>query len=303
MFNKLIVGILPYLPESFVWIFSRRYIAGKTREDAFAVARDLNRKGIKVSLDLLGEFLTRNEKIDYYKAEYLKTIEEASLQKLDTTFSIKPSMFGLLSDLELCYGNLREIIVKAAEGNYFVQIDMEDSQCTDLEIELYNRLYSEFPQHVGFVFQAYLHRTSDDLKNLVIRHPGKDLGCIRLCKGIYVEPKEIAFKQKKEINDHFLQDLEFLFQHNIYAAIATHDKSLIKGAYRLIEKYRVPSGRFEFQMLYGVTPELRKSVLLKGYTMRVYVPFGKDWFNYSTRRLKENPRMVLHMIKALVVRN
>ena len=303
MLNKLFVGILQYMPESLVWVFSKRYIAGKTREDAFAITRNLNRQGIMVSLDLLGEFLTRSEKIEYYKTEYIKTITEAANYKLDVSFSIKPSMFGLLLDRELCYKNLREIVLKVIACNYFVQIDMEDSQCTDMEIDLFNRLYREFPDHVGFVFQAYMHRTLNDIKSLVTRHPKKDLGSIRICKGIYVEPREIAYKEKQEIRDHYLNDLEYMFQQNIFTAIATHDKKLIEGAYRLIEKYKVPSDRFEFQMLYGVTPELRKSIVQKGYTMRVYVPFGKDWLNYSTRRLKENPHMLWHMIKALVVRN
>jgi proline dehydrogenase len=303
MFNKLIVWILQFMPEGLVWIFSKRYIAGKTREDAFNVTRDLNTAGIKVSLDLLGEFTTKPEKIGYYKTEYLKTIEETAGRKLEASFSIKPTMFGLLIDKEMCYNNLRDIIAKAASFNYFVQVDMEDSQCTDMEIEIFNRLYREFQNHVGFVLQAYMHRTIDDIKNLVDTHPQKDLGSLRLCKGIYVEPKEIAYKGKQEIRDHYLKDLEFMFRHNVFTAIATHDKKLVEGAYRLIDTYKVPSDRFEFQMLYGVTPGLRKSIVQKGYTMRVYVPFGKDWFNYSTRRLKENPFMAWHIMKALVVRN
>ncbi|MBN2274661.1 MAG: proline dehydrogenase family protein [Bacteroidales bacterium] len=303
MLNRLIVEILQYMPEGLVWIFSKRYIAGKTREDAFTVTRDLNRKGIRASLDLLGEFNTRMEKIEYYKDEYLKTISDAAYYELDTSFSIKPTMFGLLLDKELCYNNLREIITKAVACKYFVQIDMEDSQCTDMEIDLFNRLYREFPDSVGFVFQAYMRRTLDDIKSLTSIHQQKDLGNLRLCKGIYVEPKEIAYKGKQEIRDHFLKDLEFMFQQNIFAAIATHDKKLVEGAYRLIEKYKVPANKFEFQMLYGVAPKLRQSVVRKGYTMRVYVPFGKDWFNYCTRRLKENPFMMWDLIKALVVRN
>jgi proline dehydrogenase len=208
-----------------------------------------------------------------------------------------------LMNKELCYNNLREIVTKAASYNYFVQIDMEDSQCTDMEIELFNRLYREFPEHVGFVFQAYMHRTRNDIKNLIDLHPKKNLGSIRICKGIYVEPKEIAYKGKKEIRDHYLDDLEFMFRNHIYAAIATHDKELVEGAYRLIELYRIPKDQLEFQMLYGVTPRLRNSIVQKGFTMRVYVPFGKDWFNYCTRRLKENPFMMWDLLKALFVRN
>ncbi|MBN1414742.1 MAG: proline dehydrogenase family protein [Bacteroidales bacterium] len=303
MFNRFIVGILQYMPEGLVWIFSKRYIAGKKREDAFRVTGDLNSQGIKVSLDLLGEFQTRSEKIDYYKAEYIKTILDAAYKKLDISVSVKPTMFGLLLDRELCYKNIREIILEAVSCNYFVQIDMEDSQCTDAEIEIFNRLYNEFPRHVGFVFQAYMRRTLNDIKALAVRHPQKDLGSIRICKGIYVEPKEIAYKDKQEIRDRFLEAVEYMFQRNINTAIATHDKKVVEGTYRLIEKYRVPSDKFEFQMLYGVTPKLRNSIVKKGYAMRVYVPYGEDWYNYCTRRLKENPYMMWDLLKALVVRN
>ncbi len=303
MLNRFIAGIIQYMPEKLVWIFSKRYIAGKTREEAFTIARRLNNEGIKVTLDLLGEFLTRNEKIEFYKAEYLKTIEEADIQHLDTSFSVKPTMFGLLVDKELCYNNLKEIITKAAAGNRIIQIDMEDSQCTDMEIDLFKRLYEEYPDHVGFVFQAYMHRTLNDLQHIVTAFPGKTLCSIRLCKGIYNEPREIAFKKKKEINENYLKGLEYLFQHNVYAAIATHDIRLIEGAMRLIDKYHVPRENFEFQMLYGVKPKLCRNIVKKGYTMRVYVPYGKDWMNYSVRRLKENPNMIFHIMKALIFRN
>ena len=303
MFNRFIVWMLQYMPERLVWIFSKRYIAGKTLGDAFAVARELNSQGIRVSLDVLGEFTTRNEQIEYYKKEYLTTIEETAKSKLDASFSIKPTMFGLLMEKELCYNNLKQIIAKAASYNYFVQVDMEDSQCTDMEIDIFNHLYAEFPDHVGFVVQAYMHRTLNDIRNLIVMHPQKNLGSLRICKGIYVEPKEIAYKGKQEIRDHYLEDLEFMFRNNIYAAIATHDKMLVEGACRLIEKYQIPIDQFEFQMLYGVTPRLRNSIVQRGYAMRVYVPFGKDWFNYCNRRLKENPFMMWDLLKALVVRN
>ncbi len=150
--------------------------------------------------------------------------------------------------------------------------------------------------------QAYLKRTLDDLKKLLDLNSKEIPMNYRLCKGIYVEPAEIAFKKYEEVNQHYLEDLEFMFQNGIYACIATHDKPLVEGAYKLIEKYKVPSNMLEFQMLYGVTPELRDSIVGKGYTMRVYVPFGKQWFGYSTRRLKENPKMTSHIIKALFVR-
>lgn len=302
MFNKMIAGMLPYMPKSFVWIFSKRYIAGRKIEDAIRASRELNNQGIKVTVDLLGEFITRLDEAEKNKIEYLDIIETFVREKIDGNFSLKPTMFGLLIDKEVCYKNIREIVAKAASYNNFIRIDMEDSQCVDLEIELYRKLKAEFPKNVGLVVQAYLKRTLKDLENMMDMHSKEIPLNYRLCKGIYVEPAEIAFKKYHEINEHFLQDLEFMFRNGVYPGIATHDKPLVEGAYALIEKYKVPKNMYEFQMLYGVTPELRKSIVEKGHTMRVYVPFGEQWFAYSTRRLKENPKMAMLIIKAIFVR-
>jgi proline dehydrogenase len=299
MVNQLITFLLPFMPKKLVWVFSKKYIAGETIEDAIKVCRDLNDKGIKFTLDLLGEFITRLDEAERNKDAYLNIIDRIEKEKLDGNYSLKPSMFGLLLDEEICFRNIREIVQKAAEKNNFIRIDMEDSQCTDKEISLFRRLKKEFPAHVGLVLQAYLKRTLDDLKNLMDLYSEVAPLNYRLCKGIYVEPEAIAFKKYQEINEHYLEDLEFMFKNKIYPGIATHDKPLVDGAYRLIEKYRVPKDKYEFQMLFGVTPVLRKSIVDKGHSMRVYVPFGKDWFGYSTRRLKENPKMATHIIKAL----
>jgi proline dehydrogenase len=253
-------------------------------------------------MDLLGEFQSKVEKIEYYKQEYIRLIEESAANNLDNSFSVKPTMFGLLIDEAICFKNIHEIVSKAASFGRFVRIDMEDTQCTDMELALYKKLLEEFPGHVGIVLQAYLKRTLNDLKNLHTFDQGRGLINVRICKGIYNEPAELAYKNKNEINSRYLEDLDYMLTNNIYPAIATHDRKLIKGAQELINKYKIDRSKFEFQMLYGVTPELRKSIIDKGYTMRVYVPYGKDWFNYSTRRLKENPRMALHIIKALFVR-
>jgi proline dehydrogenase len=302
MINRLIVGLLQYMPENLVWIFSKRYIAGKKLADAVKVTKKFNAMGIKATMDLLGEFLTRAEKVEYYKTEYIKLIEESVKLGLDNSFSVKPTMFGLLLDPVMCYENIREIVAKAASHGRFIRIDMEDAQCTSMEIDLYKKLLNEFPDNVGLVLQAYLKRTLDDLKDLAEFDKGRGKINIRICKGIYNEPAELAFKNKNEINRNYLIDLEFMLGHNIYAAIATHDKKLINGAYELIGKVDLSKDRYEFQMLYGVTPELRKSIVDKGFTMRIYVPYGKDWYNYSTRRLRENPMMIPHIIKALFVR-
>lgn len=302
MFNKWIVRCLDYMPKDLVWVFSKRYIAGKELSDAVAVTRKLNMQGVKATMDLLGEFQTSAEKVLYYKQEYIKLIEESVIQGLDNSFSVKPTMFGLLLDPEKCYHHISDIVRTAAAHKRFIRIDMEDSQCTDMELVLYKRLLEEFPGHVGIVLQAYLKRTLNDLADLVSFDQGRRLINVRICKGIYTEPAEIAFKKKEEINQNYLKALDFMLANNVYPAIATHDRRLIKGALDLLNRYQTPHHRFEFQMLYGVTPELRRSVVEKGFTMRIYVPYGKDWYNYSTRRLRENPRMVSHILKALIVR-
>ncbi len=301
-FNKMIASILPFMPKGFVWIFSKRYIAGKKIEDAIQVSKSLNEEGTMVTVDLLGEFITQLTEAEQNKNEYLDIIDTFEKNGIKGNYSLKPTMFGLLIDKNVCYKYIREIVKKAADHNNFVRVDMEDSQCVDLEIELFRKLKKEFPKNVGLVLQAYLKRTKSDIENMMDLHTKEIPLSYRLCKGIYVEPEEIAFKKYKIINEHFLEDLEMMLKNGIYVGIATHDTPLVEGAYKLIEKYNVPKEKFEFQMLYGVTPALRKSITDKGYRMRVYVPYGEKWFAYSTRRLKENPKMATEIIKALFVR-
>ena len=302
MINKLIANILPHMPKKLIWIFSKRYIAGETIDDGIAAARELNAQGIEVTIDLLGEFITSLSQAEAYKQKYIEAIDRFTEEKIVGNFSLKPSMFGLLIDPDTCYQHLREIISKATEKNSFVRIDMEDSQCVDPELSLFKQLKREFSGHVGLVVQAYLRRTLADLTDLSnLPKNGHPLN-FRLCKGIYIEPPHVAFKEYQEIRNHYLEDLEFMFKNKMYAGIATHDKYLVEEAKQLIEKYQVPKDRYEFQMLYGVTPELRNSLVKEGHKMRVYVPYGKEWFGYSTRRLKENPKMASHIIKALFVR-
>jgi proline dehydrogenase len=301
-FNKMIASILPHMPKNLVWIFSKRYIAGRTIEDAVRVSKQLNAEGYMVTIDLLGEFISELHEAEKNRDQYLHIVDTIQKNGIDGNYSLKPSMFGLLIDEEACYVNMREIVAKAASYNNFVRIDMEDSSCVDREIKLYRRLKKEFPRSVGLVMQAYMRRTLDDLKSMMDMHTEESPLNFRLCKGIYVEPEEIAYKKYEEINAHYLEDLEFILKNGIYPGIATHDIPLIEGAYKLLEKYKVPKDRYEFQMLYGVTPALRKSIIEKGHRLRVYVPFGEDWFPYSTRRLKENPKVASDIMKALIIR-
>jgi proline dehydrogenase len=300
-FNRIIAAILPFMPKGLVWVFSKKYIAGKTIDNAIQISKELNSHGAMVTIDLLGEFITRLDEAKQNKDEYLGIIENVQKQDINGNYSLKPTMFGLLIDEEACYKNIREIVKKAASYNNFVRIDMEDSQCVDMEIKLFRRLKAEFPQNVGLVLQAYLKRTHQDIENMLDLNTKELPVNYRLCKGIYVEPEKIAYKKYEQINQHYLEDLEYMFQKGIYPGIATHDSKLVEGAYLLIEKYKIPKEKCEFQMLYGVTPLLRQSIIEKGYRMRVYVPFGEKWFAYSTRRLKENPRMAQDILKGIFV--
>ncbi|WP_066633184.1 proline dehydrogenase family protein [Labilibacter marinus] len=302
MINKAIASVIPYFPKKFIWMFSKKYIAGVTVQDAIKASKSLNSRGVCVTVDLLGEFIENIDQANVNRDEYLQIIEAFEVAKVEGNYSLKPTSFGLLIDPEKCYQNIRAIVALAAKYENFVRIDMEDSKCVDLELTLYKRLKLEFPNHVGLVLQAYLRRTRADIETLLQLHTPDSPLDFRLCKGIYNEAEEIAYKDGQEINDNYLMLLDLLLYNGVYVGIATHDKALIKGAYQLIDKYQVPDDMYEFQMLYGVTPELRNKVVGDGKKMRVYVPYGEDWFGYSTRRLKENPKMAEHIIKSVFVK-
>ena len=301
MINRLIATTLPLLPKRFVWLFSRAYIAGETVDDAMTACRRLNEQGIKTTVDILGEFIQDLDEAAKNRDEYLALIDTAQRSDIDGNYSVKPTMFGLLIDPDVCYGHVREIVAAAAAFGNFIRIDMEDSACVDLEIDLFRQLKADFPENVGLVLQAYLRRTRDDLEGLMDLHTPSVALNFRLCKGIYAEPTHIAYQRHDEINAHFLEDLEMMLQRGIYPGIATHDRTLVDGALSLIERYQVPRDRYEFQMLYGVTPELRRTIVAAGHTMRVYVPYGRHWFGYATRRLKENPKIVNSIVKSLLL--
>lgn len=302
MLNQLLANALPYMPKKLIWIFSKRYIAGETIEDGLKASRRLNEQGIEVTVDLLGEFIGTTQQAEENRSKYIEIIERFTSEGIKGNFSLKPTMFGLLIDKEICLANIEQVVRKAAEKNNFIRIDMEDSQCVDMELELYRELQQKYPAHVGLVFQAYMRRTKNDLLNLSVIHLNGVPLNFRLCKGIYNEPKEIAYKGFDEIQQHYLDNLNFMFENNMYVGIATHDKYLVEKALDLIHEKKIDPSKYEFQMLYGVTPELRSYIVNQGHKMRVYVPFGKDWFGYSTRRLKENPKMATHILKALFFR-
>ncbi|WP_228488735.1 proline dehydrogenase family protein [Prolixibacter sp. SD074] len=298
----MISWVLPYMPKKLVWIFSKRYIAGENIEDALRESRKLNAEQTMVTVDILGEYIKELSEATENKKQYIELIKRFTDEKIDGNFSVKPSMFGLLLDKESCYQNIREIVAVADECDSFIRVDMEDSTCTDAEVEIFRRLKAEFPTRVGLVVQSYMRRTLSDVRELMDMHSEEAPLNFRLCKGIYVEPAEVAFKKYQEVRDHYLEDLEYMLQNGIYVGVATHDKYLVDRSLELLEKYKTPKDKYEFQMLYGVTPDLRSRIISAGHRMRVYVPYGVQWFNYSTRRLKENPNMTWLIVKALFVR-
>ncbi len=302
MLNTLISHVLPYLPQKLIWQFSKNYIAGESTQSAIAASKALNQANSMVTLDILGEFIQNLDQAKANRDEYINLINAIEQTDIIGNYSLKPTMFGLLIDKAACFEYMREIVKTAASYNNFIRIDMENSSCTDDTIEIFRQLKKDFPKNVGLVLQAYLKRTRKDIENMLDLITEEAALNFRLCKGIYVESPKIAYKDYHEINANYLEDLEFMLKNGIYAAIATHDKPLIDGAETLIKKYDIPKHQYEFQMLYGVTPKQRQKLVSAGHPLRVYVPFGQQWFGYSTRRLKENPAMVSHILKAMLGR-
>lgn len=291
IFHDLLVKTVKLMPESIVWIFSKKYIAGKTLQSAVDTVKELNSKGILATLDVLGESVRTKEEAIEAKNKALEVLETIIKNKLNANLSIKPTQMGLAIDKEFAYQQIKELVKRANEINNFVRIDMEDSPYTDLTIEVYKRIYEEY-SNVGIVLQAYLKRTVND--TIVLNKIGTNY---RLCKGIYIEPATIAYKEKQAVRDNYLKSLELMLKNGNYVGIATHDKYLIDKAYELIKALNIPKDSFEFQMLLGVREDLRDKINKDGYKIRIYVPFGNDWYKYSIRRLQENPNIAGHIVK------
>jgi proline dehydrogenase len=291
--NRFIVTFVKILPKSIVHIFAKRYIAGDTLEDAVRVTKELNAKGILTTIDVLGEAVSNETESIQAKNECLDVLEAINKNALNGNLSLKPTQLGLTIDKEFCFKQISEILERAKSYNNFVRIDMEDSPTTEATFELHNKLKKYF-SNVGVVVQAYLKRTYDDVQKQ------NKLGTnYRLCKGIYVEPAEIAFKNKQKVRENFLSILESILRNGNYVGIATHDDQLVEGAYELIKKLNIPKDKFEFQMLYGVKEDLRDMINADGYKIRIYVPFGKHWYKYSIRRLQENPEVAWYITKSI----
>ena len=298
MIKKFLIKTINLVPKSWVWKVAKTYIAGKDIKSVIETIKELKKKDIVTTVDVLGEYITDLSQAEETKNEYLKLVSTMYKEQGANYISVKPSAFGLLLDQEQCYKNIKEVVEKIKEVDGFVRLDMEDSASVDMELKLYYRLLDEYPKHIGIVIQAYLYRSFDDIKKFVEDYPEPYKINIRLCKGIYKEPKHIAYR-RREINPNFIKLLDFMLEKKIYSGVATHDEKLVNASYDLIKKHNTPIDKFEFQMLYGVLPKLRDSIIKKGYKLRLYIPYGKDWFGYSVRRMVENPNVAMKVTKAI----
>jgi proline dehydrogenase len=284
LLDRAVVTLLPAVPKRVVRSISSRYIAGSELDDARRVVAALNADGKLATVDVLGEEVSDEAEAAAIAAEYVAALDAFERDDLDANVSIKPTGLGLKLGYELGKRNIEAVIAAAEPTNRFVRIDMEDSSTTDETLRLFRELRAEGHGRVGPVLQASLKRTVADAAALAG-------ASVRLCKGIYVEPESIQFRDDQAVRTSFVRTLETLLDGECYAAIATHDEWLVDESLRLLRERSLPPDRYEFQMLLGVRPELGDRLVADGHRLRIYVPYGRQWYEYSLRRLQENPKI------------
>lgn len=294
LFNRLVITFLPLIPKPIVGLVSKPYVAGPKLEQAIDVVKRLNQAGMCATMDVLGESTFDSGLCDEAVADYHRVLDAIRDQGLDCNISLKLTQLGLLISPELCYQNVRKIVEKADRYSIFVRVDMEDSNVTSATIDLFLRLHAEFPR-TGIVLQAYMRRTLDDLNKLAA-----DKINLRICKGIYIEPRRVAYKDPHIVNDNFALLLETALQAGSYVGIVTHDEKIVWHGLSIIHRLGLRPDQYEFQMLLGVDEELRDIIVKAGHKLRVYVPFGRRWYAYCVRRLKENPQIAFYVLKAML---
>ena len=280
LLDRAIVRVLPAIPRPVVRRLSSRYIAGPKIEDALRVVTELDAEGKLATVDVLGEEITQASEAREITQTYLAALEAFGRAGLEANVSVKLTGLGLKLDRELCRENLEAI---ASTGN-FVRIDMEDSSTTDATLELYRELRAAGHEKLGVVLQAALRRTEDDARALAGAN-------VRLCKGIYIEPVEIAYRGFDEVRESYARTLDILLDGGCYVGIATHDHWLVEQGEQAVRERGLQPAEYEFQMLLGVRPELGDRLVADGHRLRIYVPFGRQWYEYSLRRLQENPKV------------
>jgi proline dehydrogenase len=294
LFDNLVKYGMPMVPKFIVGRVARRYVAGESLDDAVQTIRRLNAEGAMTTVDVLGEEVSEPAKAEAAVAEYVRLLDRIETEALDANISIKPTLVGLKIDEALCAKHVCTIAARAAQSSNFVRIDMEDHTCTDPTIRVYRRALEEIG-NVGIVLQAYMRRTPADINDLLPLDPN-----VRICKGIYREPRAIAWKDFETVRSSFIYAMEKLLENNCYVGIATHDPHLVWAGMRAVDRLGLDRHQYEFQMLLGVDPELRRIILDGGHRLRVYVPYGRDWYPYSVRRLRENPTVARHVIRAML---
>lgn len=297
MLDGLIAAVVPWMPRPIVQKVSAHYIAGERVEQAMDVVRSLNERGIRATIDVLGESVESFSVAEDCAQQYELVLDELDRLQLDSGISIKLTAFGLLLDRERCAALVRRVVDRARGLGRYVRVDMEDAQVTDATLSIFREMRAGYDR-VGAVLQAYMRRTPDDATALVAE--GAD---VRLCKGIYVEPQAIAWKHPDAVRRNYVRTLEILLRGKGHVGIATHDEVLVWEALELIRELEVPRQRYEFQALLGVTEELVALLLARGEPMRLYVPFGQAWFDYSMRRLRENPSIAGHITRDTMARS
>ena len=282
--------MLPAVPRPVVKRLSERYIAGPELADACRVVKELNARGKMATIDVLGEEVTKRSEATSLVDEYRHVFETIRQQKLDSNVSVKPTELGLKLDRDFCRENIASIVRCADERDNFVRIDMEDASTTSDTLAVYRELRDQGRDEVGIVLQARLRRTLDDIRALADLRPS-----VRICKGIYLEPPEIAYQGFQEIRDNFVRALEALLDNGSYVGIATHDEWLIEQGVRLVREHGLARDQYEFQMLLGVREHLGDELVRDGHRLRIYVPYGRRWYEYSMRRLQENPKIATYV--------
>jgi len=286
LLDRALVRLLPAVPKPVVRRISGRYIAGEELDDALELVRRLNDEGKLATIDVLGEEITTEEEAAAIVRAYQDVFADIQRCGLDSNVSVKLTGLGLKLGYDLCRENLRTVVEDAASRRNFVRIDMEDSSTTDETLRLYRELREEGNDNVGVVLQAMLRRTQSDIAALAELKPS-----VRLCKGIYVEPSDLAYQDYEAVRASFVRGLEALLEAGCYVGIATHDEWLLAEGRRLVTEHSLPRDQYEFQMLLGVRPELGDELVIEGHRLRIYVPFGRHWYAYSLRRLQENPKL------------
>lgn len=287
------MGLFKGVPMNILFLFARRFIAGQTLEEAMPVVESLYKEGFGTTLDILGESMTNPAEAGAVADDYCRAINVLKEHDCDVNMSLKLTQLGLDISDQLCFDNVVKILVEAGKFNCFIRIDMEGSAYTQKTLDMVERWHNIYP-NVGAVVQAMLRRSLNDVEKLLKNGIG-----VRLCKGAYKEPSEIAFPNKRDVDDQYAVLMERLIGSGIYNGIATHDEKLIERAKEYCSHYNIDKNRFEFQMLLGIRRDLQKKLLQEGWRVRVYVPYGSAWFPYTLRRMRERKENFWFVVKNL----